>query len=98
MAYIAPVGSNYCSFKCFDLLESDILNLASNDFKLCFLGNFNARTRNEYDFTAVDANIKQSLDIGNADIRLDYCSIDQLGLSTEIYKSDLSLHATIRAL
>ena len=89
MAYIAPEGSNYRSIKCFDLLESDILNLTSNDFKLCLLGDFNAHTRNEYDFTAVDGNIQQSLDMVYADSSLDYCSIEQLGFSTERYKSDL---------
>ena len=57
MAYIAPEGSNYSSIECFDLLESDILNLTSNDFKLCLL-DFNAHARNEYDFTAVDGNIQ----------------------------------------
>ena len=67
-----------------------ILNLTSNDFQLCLLGDFNAHTRNEYDFTAVDGNIQQSLDMGNAGSSLDYCSIEQLGFSTERYNSDLS--------
>ena len=91
VAYIAPEGSNYSSIECFDLLESDIINLTSKFkcFKLCLLGDFNAHTRNEYDFTAVDGNIQQS-DMVYADSSLDYCSIEQLGFSTERYNSDLS--------
>ena len=33
VAYIAPEGSNYSGVECFDLLESDIINLISNAFK-----------------------------------------------------------------
>ena len=47
-------------------------NFTSNDFKLCLLGDFNAHTKNEYDFTTVDGNIQQSVDVGDLDISLDY--------------------------
>ena len=48
VAYIAAAGSIYSSIECFDLLESDIINLTSNDFKLCLLGDFNAHTRKDH--------------------------------------------------
>ena len=51
---------------------------------LLLFSDFNIYTKNNYDFTAVDhIHIQQSLDMGNADISLDYCSIEQLGFTRE---------------
>ena len=75
----------------FDSLEADILYFASHNYKFCLLGDFNAHTNNELDFTCVDDNIQQSLNIGNAiDNNLGFCPLEELGFLKERHNSDLS--------
>ena len=89
--YVAPEGSNYSNTDYFDSLEADILFFASHNYKFCLLGDFNAHTNNELDFTCVDDNIQQSLNIGNAiDNNLGFCPLEELGFSKERHNSDLS--------
>ena len=55
------------------------------------MGDFNAHTNNELDFTCVDDNIQQSLNIGNAiDNNLGFCPLEELGFPKERHNSDLS--------
>ena len=89
--YIAPEGSNCSNIDYIDSLEADILYFASHNYKFCLLGDFNAHTNNELDFTCVDDNIQQSLNIGNAiDNNLGFCPLEELGFSKERHNSDLS--------
>ena len=89
--YVAPEGSNYSNKDYFESLEADILYFASHNYKFCLLGDFNAHTNNELDFTCVDDNIQQSLNIGNAiDNNLGFCPLEELGFSKERHNSDLS--------
>ena len=72
------------------LLETDILSFTSNNYKICLLGDFNAHTNNGLDFTYVDDNIQQTLNIENViDDTLGICPLEQLGFPKERHNSDL---------
>ena len=89
--YVAPEGSKYSNIQCFDILETDILNFMSNNYKVCLVGDFNAHTNNGLDFTYVDDNIQQTLNIENViDDTLGICPLEQLGFPKERHNSDLS--------
>ena len=89
--YVAPEGSNYSNIDYFESLEADILYFASHNYKFCLLGDFNAHTNNELDFTCVDDNIQQSLNIGNAiDNNVGFCPLEELFFLKERHNSDLS--------
>ena len=63
-SYIPPEGSTNSGISLFDDLGSDLLEFNQNIFNqnnshVCLLGDFNARTGNNYDFVPFDENIEQ---------------------------------------
>lgn len=91
LVYVAPEGSKYSNIQCFETLETDILNFTSNNYKICLLGDFDAHTSNDHDFTYVDDSILQSFDIGYVtEDNLGICPLAQLKFSKERHNSDLS--------
>lgn len=89
VSYIPPEGSNYSNISIFDTLEADLLELnPNNEYQICLLGDFNARTGNEHDFVLLDDNLEQILHSDNPNDELSRTSIQDLGYPTERHNSD----------
>ena len=87
--YIPPEGSTYTDISLFDDLESDLLELNQNNSQVCLLGDFNARTGNNYDFVPFDETIEQFLHSENPYDELNRLTISDLGFSNERHNSDV---------
>ena len=93
VSYIPPEGSRYGGISTFDALEADILELnQNNNFQICLLGDFNARTANQSDLVPFDENIEQFLHSDNPNDEMNRISIGDLGFPTERHSSDLQLN------
>ena len=72
-------------------MEADILELNQiNNFQICLLGDFNARTANQSDLVPFDENIEQFLHSDNSNDEMNRISIGDLGFPTE--RQDLQLN------
>jgi hypothetical protein len=58
---VPPESSNYSSLDLYDTLEEEFLSIHTDEF-VCFLGDFNARTKDMSDLIGADAQFLQSLD------------------------------------
>jgi hypothetical protein len=59
--YIPPENSLYSSDECFNEIETELLDLLSNDCTIALIGDFNSRTKNKDDYVKPDDNLLQLL-------------------------------------
>ncbi|KAK3096812.1 hypothetical protein FSP39_003531 [Pinctada imbricata] len=63
--YIPPENSIYASNECFDEIENEMIQFLAEDTPITLIGDFNARTSDIPDFTQVDDNLFEILEIEN---------------------------------
>ena len=88
--YIPPENSDYSDINFFDVIQEDILkHTTEKDYKVCLLGDFNARTGTKEDFVNLDdfvCNATQLDDKNKQDF--DLSNLGRLGIDCNRYNYD----------
>ncbi len=82
VVYIPPENSDYSNINMFEAMEEDFINVHNDEF-VCFMGDFNARTKDLSDLLGMDADILDSLELDDhlKEKILEENILDELGFS-----------------
>lgn len=88
--YVPPESSDYSDINFFDVIQDDILKLTSDaDYKVCLLGDFNARTGVKEDFTNISDFICNAVQLDDVTKHeFDLVNLDILGIDCKRYNKD----------